>query len=133
MTQKRRILILALLLAIMGGAVLWVRYPHIVGFGPSCPFHRLTGIPCPGCGGVRATETLMKGHILEALYVNPVSIAFEVVALIGVAWFAFDTLRGKDTLLPILRKPWSPTLTIVILSVIVLNWAWTIYKEFWGA
>ena len=32
-----------------------------------CPFFRLTGIPCPGCGLSRATLLLLKGDLTGSL------------------------------------------------------------------
>jgi hypothetical protein len=131
-TAKKRWLILCGLLTGVGAIALWIRYPEIVGFGPFCPFHKITGIPCPGCGGTRATEALIYGRIWEAITINPVAIAFDVTVAVLVGWFALDTLRGKDTLLPRLLKKWNPWLTATILTIITINWIWTIYKEFWG-
>ena len=33
---------------------------------PQCPLKALTGIDCPGCGGLRATHALLHGDILGA-------------------------------------------------------------------
>lgn len=46
---------------------------YLPGFA-CCPFHRITGIPCPGCGMTRAFLTLGQGKITEALALNPFSL-----------------------------------------------------------
>ena len=45
---------------------------HIpIPFG--CPFKTITGIPCPGCGGIRAAHLLLSGDLLQDLCTNPLS------------------------------------------------------------
>lgn len=36
-----------------------------------CLFFNLLGIYCPGCGGTRAVEALLHGHLLQALWFHP--------------------------------------------------------------
>ncbi len=36
-----------------------------------CPFRRLTGLPCPGCGLSRALTLLVRGHWSEAWNLHP--------------------------------------------------------------
>ncbi|MBQ8957001.1 MAG: DUF2752 domain-containing protein [Bacteroidales bacterium] len=33
----------------------------------------MTGIPCSGCGGIRSARYLLSGHMLSAIYTNPLS------------------------------------------------------------
>jgi hypothetical protein len=37
---------------------------------PLCPFRALTGIPCPGCGTLRATNRLLHGDVGAAFGYN---------------------------------------------------------------
>lgn len=50
-------------------------------FGP-CPFHALTGLYCPGCGGTRAVWYLLHGHFLLSFRFHPL-VLYAVVALLG--------------------------------------------------
>ena len=50
-----------------------------------CPFAALTGIPCPGCGLLRATVALMRGHFAESVHIHP-------LALVAVPVTAFAVL-----------------------------------------
>lgn len=36
-----------------------------------CPFHMLTGLDCPFCGGQRMVVELLHGHFAEAFWLNP--------------------------------------------------------------
>ena len=51
-------------------AALIARDPHTSGSWPTCPFLALTGVPCPGCGGLRAVHDLMAGDLAGALSSN---------------------------------------------------------------
>ncbi len=44
--------------------------PSRGGLFPPCPFHRLTGLWCPGCGMTRALHDLLHGHLVQALGAN---------------------------------------------------------------
>lgn len=44
----------------------------LLSFLPSCVFHSMTGLYCPGCGGTRAVLELMKGHLLQSLWYHPI-------------------------------------------------------------
>jgi hypothetical protein len=44
--------------------------PHTPGHYPTCPFHALTGLWCPGCGGLRAVHDLTQGNLVTALHEN---------------------------------------------------------------
>jgi len=51
----------------------------------TCPFHKLTGWYCPGCGGQRALHEVLHGRILAALYLN----AFAVLFFLPLAAYAY--------------------------------------------
>ena len=55
-------------------------------FYPFCVFHRMTGLQCPGCGGLRAVHHLLHGEIWTAFRYN------ELVVL-GAPWAAWLIVR----------------------------------------
>lgn len=76
---ERFLLVFASASALVGGLLLAA---HRTGLGfPVCAWKRLTGLPCVGCGGTRAVDSLVRGDIAGALAMNP-------AALIGVMFFA---------------------------------------------
>jgi hypothetical protein len=59
--------------------------PNEPGHYPLCPTKALTGLDCPGCGGLRATHALVSGDLVGALDHNAF-VVLVVVPLVVVAW-----------------------------------------------
>ena len=99
--------------ALLAGALAYIgiRDPHAPGFGfPGCPFHLLTGLNCPGCGGLRMTHDLLHGDIAAAVVDN-------VFLLVGLpmlaAWLLVRWRRGQ----PLMPKP-----AIIVIAVAAITW-----------
>jgi hypothetical protein len=67
---SRYLMFCALLAVATGFAVLSLFDPAKHSFYPFCAFHRLTGLNCPGCGGLRALHQLLHGHVAAAFRFN---------------------------------------------------------------
>ncbi len=78
---------LALLSGVLGAGLLlfYLFDPATSGGFWVCPFHRLTGLYCPGCGGQRALHELLHGHFAAALRLNP----FAVLVFLPLAGYAY--------------------------------------------
>jgi hypothetical protein len=64
-------------------------------FFPSCPFHTMTGLNCPGCGMTRAFHQLTHGHILTALHYNALMLLLVPVLGYTLVSQALVATRGK--------------------------------------
>lgn len=64
-----------------GGAVLFYFDPSGYHFYPVCYFHRMTGLLCPGCGGLRGLHQLLHGHLEAAFRFNPMLVVAAPFAL----------------------------------------------------
>jgi hypothetical protein len=54
----------------------------------ACPFKKLTGIDCPGCGFQRSAIALLQGNLKQSLYYYPATIPLLVAVL-----FTFIEMR----------------------------------------
>jgi hypothetical protein len=61
--------------------VLFFFDPSTAGFYPVCTLHEVTGLQCPGCGGLRAVHQLSHGNFLAAWRLNPLVVALLPVGL----------------------------------------------------
>ena len=63
--------------------------PHEPGHYPVCPLFRLTGLYCPGCGGLRGAHALAHGGLSRALGDNALVVVCAAVFCVGwVVWCA---------------------------------------------
>lgn len=76
-------------------AALVLRDPHAAGSWGFCPFLALTGLPCPGCGGLRATHDLLVGRPGDALASNGYAVFTAVLAVLALASWGAASLRGR--------------------------------------
>lgn len=83
-----------------------------------CPFHRMTGYPCPTCGGTRATFALARGDVFGALTLNPlVTVGVPVFAW----WLAFVAITGRA---PRRLDTHSRRLWTVVGGLFLANWVY---------
>lgn len=77
----------------VASAVVAVRDPHVPGAYGTCPFLAATGLPCAGCGGLRATHDLLHGDVGAALAQNALAVGLVLVAAIAWTRWALRTAR----------------------------------------
>jgi len=86
-----------------GLALLHVRDPHEQGSYGFCPFLRLTGQPCPGCGGLRALHLLTDGDVAAAASSN--LFAVSLLGVLVAAWVVWTARRARGRAAPFVT--WS--------------------------
>ncbi|MGH3725557.1 MAG: DUF2752 domain-containing protein [Mycobacterium sp.] len=98
-----------------GCVAIWFADPTTPGgVLPVCPFKALTGLDCPGCGGLRMVYSLMHGDVLGALRYNAVAlVALGFLAVCFVAWTR-SRWRGEVDWNPPWIRGWVPTVTLVV-------------------
>ena len=111
---------LALALA-AGAALLFFFDPAQHGFYPRCEFHRLTGLNCPGCGGLRALHQLSHGQIAAALRLNAlVVLGLPVTAMLGARGLLLRASGRSPRALPV-RPLWLWLMLAVMVAFGILR------------
>jgi hypothetical protein len=81
--------------------------PAVSVSGPTvCPFRRLTGLPCPGCGLTRSWVAFAHGDVGDAFGYNwfgPITFVMAAVFVVAVA----TTWWRPDAAEPIRRLFWN--------------------------
>ena len=95
-------------------AVLYFHRPSGQFFFPRCTFHQLTGLLCPGCGGLRALHELLHGHLVAAARSNVLVFA---VPLGAVGWWTWCRRRGRHTHLTS-RAVWLLFAALVLFTLV---------------
>ena len=95
--------------------------PNHPGHYPVCPFLRLTGWWCPGCGGLRCVHALTRGDLPTALHDNALVALGCAAAVLYWARWVHRSARGLSTV----PRPPGPLavafLTIAVLAFSVLR------------
>ncbi|MFG2312172.1 DUF2752 domain-containing protein [Streptomyces sp. NPDC048566] len=69
--------------------------PNQPGHYPACPLLRLTGIYCPGCGGLRSAHAVAHGDVAAALTDNAPAVGGYLVFAVLWAFWVIRSLRGR--------------------------------------
>ena len=112
--------VVVLALALTPWARLWARDL------PACPFHALSGLPCPACGSARALLALAALDPLAALRWNPLAALAATLFGTGGLVAALGELGGRP-----LREPRSlpPVWRIAVVAALVVNWAYLLWAR----
>lgn len=84
---------------------------------PQCPFYRITGWYCPGCGSQRCAHELLNGNISKAAADNLLFILFLPMLLLVAFTHLYYLLLNKKIHLSFLYHPLLPKLIVVVVLV----------------
>ncbi|MEI7029817.1 DUF2752 domain-containing protein [Streptomyces pratensis] len=117
----RRMATPAGILAAVAGAFAYVGSvdPNEPGHYPPCPLLELTGVLCPGCGGLRSAHAFVGGDLGTAFGANAVAVAgYFLFAALWVLWLV-RAWRGQPlriTLAPVYR--WGAGALLLVFTVV---------------
>ncbi|WP_329386709.1 DUF2752 domain-containing protein [Streptomyces sp. NBC_01351] len=96
--------------------------PNEPGHYPVCPLFRLTGILCPGCGGLRSAHAFAHGDLFAAIGANALAVVgYFVFAGFAVLWLV-RAYRGRPAPRPALKSLyWWGLGAVALLFAIVRN------------
>lgn len=87
-----------------------------------CPFFRITGVPCPGCGLSRAVIFLLKGDLASSLRFH----AFAPVVLLAALALILTVLLPQSIIQPAISRAEllerRTGFTVIILVGLILYW-----------
>ena len=109
-------------LIILIGGIFYNIFPIYDGLG--CPFKKITGIPCPTCGGIRLYHSVIKGDFYRAFLFNPLIFLSGVVIFILAIYdiFIFTGLIKK-------KKISFNLFRIILIISVLANWIYLIVAK----
>lgn len=97
-----------------------------------CPIKLVTGSPCPSCGTTRSVLSILQGDFQDALLLNPLGYLVALGLLIVPVWIVLDLTAKRHSFLMAFRSMERtvrvPFLSVVLISAVLANWIWNIYK-----
>jgi hypothetical protein len=96
---------------LVAGVVLFLVNPVQCWWLPSCAFHKLTGLYCPGCGSTRAIHALLHGDVASAA-------RFNILAVCGLPALGLIVLWRRAAIHPVVG--WT-ALGVAVLFGILRN------------
>ncbi|WP_189038044.1 DUF2752 domain-containing protein [Streptomyces daqingensis] len=107
--------------AVAGAAFAYVGSvdPNEPGHYPVCPLLALTGVYCPGCGGLRSAHALAHGDVAAALGANALAVLGFALFAVFVVFWVVRVLRSRPVTVP-LRSPhwWALGIAALIFTVV---------------
>ncbi|MFD6228649.1 DUF2752 domain-containing protein [Streptomyces sp. NPDC060232] len=123
-SRARRLAAPALYLAAAGAAFTYVGTvdPNEPGHYPVCPLLRLTGVLCPGCGGLRSAHAFAHGDLAAAFGSNALAVVGYFVFAGFMALWLVRAFRGGPVPRIVLRPAsWWVVGAMVLVFAVVRN------------
>ncbi len=93
--------------------------PKVYSYFPECPFHKFTGLDCPGCGSQRAVHALLRGNIAAAADFNLLLVLSIPFLSVHVVYTVLAMLRKNRMRWKVIDNPLTPK---IILAVVLVFW-----------
>ncbi|MFJ3973794.1 DUF2752 domain-containing protein [Streptomyces sp. NPDC090021] len=121
-SRARRLAAPALYLAAVGAAFAYVGAvdPNEPGHYPVCPLLRLTGVLCPGCGGLRSAYAFAHGDLAAAFGSNALAVVGYFVFAGFMALWLVRAFRGGPVPRIVLRPAhaWAVGVVVLVFAVV---------------
>lgn len=106
----------------MGLTLLWHFEPRGQLFFPRCTLLQVTGLQCPGCGGLRATHALLHGDVASAWRLNALWVAALPLGAWSAAATALERWTGRRIPHPLgWRRAWIPVVVAILAFGLLRN------------
>lgn len=94
-------------------------YEYLDGNSLECPFYRLTGLYCPGCGSGRAVQALLHGNFLQSFLYHPLLYLLGIPAAFCIAHEYIRIVFPRTKL-----KPITPSRSVCLICMILVFGFW---------
>lgn len=94
-------------------------YEYLDGNSLECPFYRLTGLFCPGCGSGRAVQALLHGNLPQSFLYNPLLYLLGIPAAFCVVHEYIRIVFSCTKL-----KPITPSRSVCLVCTILVFGFW---------
>ncbi|MGW7415404.1 DUF2752 domain-containing protein [Streptomyces sp. NPDC054863] len=95
--------------------------PNEPGHYPLCPLLAMTGILCPGCGGLRSAHAVAHGDLPAALGANAMAVVgYAVFAVVMVVWLT-RAIRGRPMRFALSAAQWWVMGGLLLVFSVVRN------------
>ncbi len=111
------------ILAAVAGAFAYVGTvdPNESGHYPVCPLLELTGVLCPGCGGLRSAHAFIHGDLGAALEANAIAtVGYFLFAAVWVLWLV-RAWRGQPLRIGLAPVWWWGVGAVLLIFTVVRN------------
>lgn len=115
----RKLLFLTLFLTgvLCGGLILFRFSPLENRWYPTCPFKKLTGLYCPGCGSTRASYHLIHAHWGSSLRYHPLVLPMMPILILLFVRYFYQFFTGRE------YRVWGLyPFTVFLLIFFILFW-----------
>ena len=93
---------------------------------PRCLLKTWTGVPCLTCGGYRALNALVHGHLLAAIRLQPLLSLLAIAAVVWLIYAFVGVLFGLPRIRVRITRGEKMLLTIGAVVLALANWAYLI-------
>ncbi|MFH9198479.1 DUF2752 domain-containing protein [Streptomyces anulatus] len=111
------------ILAAVAGAFAYVGSvdPNEPGHYPVCPLLKLTGVLCPGCGGLRSAHAFIHGDLGAALEANAIAtVGYFLFAAVWGLWLV-RAWRGQPLRIGLAPVWWWGVGAVLLIFTVVRN------------
>ena len=99
-TTKKIIIAAAIPLLVFSFVLIFHRFEFFIFMMPPCKLYYFFGLMCPGCGGTRSVEALLRGDIITSFRLNPIVIFGSLLGMAFYAEFIFSIFNKKVKIVP---------------------------------
>jgi len=95
--------------------------PNEPGHYPVCPLLRITGIYCPGCGGLRSAHAFIHGDLATAFGANAAAVVgYGIFAVVMTVWL-IRAVRGRPFAIGLTPGWWWAVGSVLVIFSVVRN------------